>query len=145
MAETHLLSGLLAKRAELAGLIDHHHMHLRNLVIQLDNLDATIRLFKPDIDLEVVKPKPLPPRNAAFQGEVTRAILDKLRRVQRPLTTRELALHVMECRGLDNADAALLRTIVKRVSATLKHHKNRGVLTSERGPDNHMLWNIARN
>jgi hypothetical protein len=118
-------------------------MQLRNLIIQLDSLDATIRLFKPDIDLVAVKAKPLPPRNAAFQGEVTRAILDKLRRIQRPMTTRELALAVMEGRGLDNADATLLRTIVKRVNATLRYHRNRGVLTSERGPGNHMLWAIA--
>jgi hypothetical protein len=144
MPETHVLSALLAKRSELAGLIDHHHLELRNLIIQLDSLDATIRIFKPDIDLEVIKPKPLPPRNAAFQGEVTRAILDKLRRTQRPMSTRELSLAVMEARGLDNADAALLRTIVKRVNATLRHHKNRGVLTAERGADNHMLWDIAR-
>jgi hypothetical protein len=60
------------------------------------------------------------------------------------MTTRELSLAVMESRGLDNADAALLRTIGKRVNATLRHHRNRGVLTSERGPDNHMLWDIAR-
>jgi hypothetical protein len=144
MVETHVVSGLLAKRSELAGQIDHHQMTLRNLIIQLDSLDATIRLFKPDIDLEAVKHKPLPPRNAAFQGEVTRAILDKLRRMQRPMTTRELALAVTEARGLDHADAAMFRTIVKRVNATLRHQKNRGVLTAERGPDNHMLWNIAR-
>jgi hypothetical protein len=144
MTETHVLSALLAKRAELAGLINHHHLQLRNLTIQLNSLDATIRIFKPDVDLEAIKPKPLPPRNAAFQGEVTRAILDKLRRTQRAMSTRELALAVMEARGLDNADASLLRTIVKRVNATLKHHWNRGVLTSERGPDHHMLWDIAR-
>jgi hypothetical protein len=143
MAETHVLSGLLAKRSELAGQIDHHQLMLRNLIIQLDSLDATIRLFKPDIDLEMVKAKPLPPRNAAFQGEVTRAILDKLRRTQRPMSTRELTLAVMEARGLDNADANLLRLVTKRVNATLRHQRNRGVLTSESGPDNHLLWEIA--
>lgn len=144
MAETHVLSGLLAKRSELAGQIDHHQMTLRNLIIQLDSLDATIRLFKPDIDLDVIKAKPLPPRNAAFQGEVTRAVLDKLRRMQRPMTTRELAIAVIEARGLDNADATLMRLMVKRVNATLRHQKNRGVLTGERGADNHVLWDIAR-
>jgi hypothetical protein len=144
MVESHVVSALIAKRAEIAGLIDHHHLALRNLLIDLDNLDATLRMFKPDIDLEIIRPKPLPPRNAAFQGEVTRAILDKLRRMQRPMTTRELALAVLEARGLDNADAALLRTIVKRVNAALRHHRNRGLLSSERGQDNHMLWAIAR-
>jgi hypothetical protein len=41
------------------------------------------------------------------------------------MTTRELALAVLEARGLDHADVALLQTMVKRVNATLRHHKNR--------------------
>ena len=144
MAETHVLSALLAKRADLTGQIDHHHMQMRNLIVQLDSLDATIRMFNPDIDLQMVRPRPLPPRNAAFQGEVTRAILDKLRRTQRPMSTREMTLAVMEARSLDNADANLLRLVGKRVNAALRHQRNRGILTSEKGPDNHLLWDIAR-
>ncbi len=54
-------SSMIAKRAGTAGSTDHHHLALRNLIIDLDNLDATLRMFKPDIDLEVIRPKPLPP------------------------------------------------------------------------------------
>ena len=38
-----------------------------------------------------VKPKPLPPRHAAFQGEMTRIILGVLRETGLTLTTRDLA------------------------------------------------------
>ncbi len=48
---------------------------LRQLIIDLDNLDATLRLFVPDIDLEEIKPKPFPPRNAAVRGELSRIVL----------------------------------------------------------------------
>ena len=34
----------------------------------LDNVAAAIRIFKPDIDLAEVKPKPPPPRHHAFNG-----------------------------------------------------------------------------
>ncbi len=60
MAEPHVVTALVAKRAEITGRIEHTQTSLRQLIIDLDNLDATLRLFKPDIDLEEIRPKPLP-------------------------------------------------------------------------------------
>ena len=91
MAESHVVSALIGKRAEIAGRIEHFQSTLRQLIIDLDNLDAAIRLFKPDIDLEEIKPKPLPPRHQAYQGEVTRIVLETLRQSQKPLTAQEIA------------------------------------------------------
>jgi hypothetical protein len=51
MADPHVLTGLIAKRAELAGLLEHHQATVRQLLIDLDAVDATIRMFKPDFDL----------------------------------------------------------------------------------------------
>jgi hypothetical protein len=39
MAEPHVLTGLIAKRAEIAGKIEHLQ-ELRQLVIDLDHIDA---------------------------------------------------------------------------------------------------------
>jgi hypothetical protein len=69
MAETHVLSALLDKRAELAGKIEFVQTELRQLIIDLDNLDATIRLFDPEIDLEAIKPKPLPAKCCLSRGD----------------------------------------------------------------------------
>ena len=71
MSDENVIAGLTRKRAELAGRIEHMQTALRQLIIDLDNLDATLRLFEPDIDLEDIRPKPFPPRNAAFRGEVS--------------------------------------------------------------------------
>ena len=57
---------MIAKRAELAGELEHHQAKVRQLLIDLDSVDATIRLFKPDINLEEIRPKPLPPCHAAY-------------------------------------------------------------------------------
>ena len=46
----------------VAGQIEHAETTLRQIVIDLDNLNHTLRLFTPDIDLEEIRPKPLPPR-----------------------------------------------------------------------------------
>ena len=80
-------ANLQRQRAEIAGKIEHTQDVLRQLVIDLDNLDATIRLFRPDIDLEVIKPKPFPPRNQASKGEMTRLLLSALRQSRGPLKT----------------------------------------------------------
>jgi hypothetical protein len=86
-------------------------------VIDLDSLDATIRLFAPDIDLDEIRPKPLPARNHAFRGEMSRTVLNALRQARKPLPAYEIALLFMTSRGLATADRPLLRVIHKRVGA----------------------------
>lgn len=121
MKNEHVLSGLIKKRGEIAGQIEAAQTQLRMLIIDLDNLDATIRIFQPDIDLEEIKPKPLPPRHYAFKGQITRIVLDTLRQSDRPLTSKEIAQHVMADRGLNTADKRLVQIMVKRVGACLRH------------------------
>lgn len=142
MAEPHVLTALIRKRAEIAGQIEHAQTTLRQLIIDLDNLDHTIRLFRPDIDLEEIRPKPLPPRNQAFKGEVSRLLLAALRQSQ-GMTTQDLARHVMAERGLNTADKRLVRTIGKRVGSALRHLRTRGLVRSEKGPGQCLVWKIS--
>ena len=143
MAEPHVVTALVAKRAEIAGRIEHAQTSLRQLIIDLDNIDAAIRLFKPDIDLEEIRPKPFPPRNQAFRGEVSRLILSALRQSPSPLSTHDLARHVMAERGLNTADKRLVRVIGKRVGSAMRHLRNRGLVRSEQGPGQYLDWRIT--
>ena len=143
MTESHVVSALIKKRAEIAGQIEHHQARFQSLIIDLDNLDATIRLFKPDIDRAEIKPKPLPPRIHAFKGEVTRIVFDVLRQSDKPLTAQEIAQHVMAGRGLNIADPRMVKLIGKRVGACLRHHRERGLVQSERGAEQLLVWRIA--
>ena len=51
-------------------------MQVFQLIINLDSLDATIRLFAPDIDPEEIRPKPVPSRHTAIRGEISGTIRD---------------------------------------------------------------------
>lgn len=144
MADPHVLTGLVAKRSEIAGQIEHVQTQLRQLIIDLDNLDATIRIFRPDIDLEEIRPKPFPPRHAAFKGEIMRVVMGALRTADRPLTGPEITLQVMAERGLNTADPRLLKLVGKRVGACLRHHRGQGLLRSLKGPQHLLEWEIAR-
>jgi hypothetical protein len=142
MEHEHTVFGLVRKRGELAGKIEHAQTVLRQLIIDLDNLDCTIRLFAPDIDLEDIKPRPLPPRHAAFKGEVSRIVFSALRE-SGPMTTVQLAQHVMADRGLNTADKRLVVTIGKRVHAAMRHYRSKGLVRSLKREGERQLWKIA--
>ena len=81
MAETHVVSALVDKYAELSGLILDYQKKIDQMRVAVGHLDASIKLFAPDYDLRSIRCKvPMRPRNQFFrQGEVSRMALDILR------------------------------------------------------------------
>ena len=91
MAETHIVSGLVAKRAELTGLIEHYQMQIRVLSANVDHLDETLQLFDPDYDVSSIRPKGIRVTNPWFaQGEISRLAMEALRLSNGPLSTCEI-------------------------------------------------------
>lgn len=60
-------------------------------------------------------------------------MLGTLRDTKRPCSTQELTMHVMAERGMNTADKRLVKTVSKRVSASLRHHRLKGVIRSVKG------------
>ena len=129
MQNEHVLSGLVRKRADLSGQIEHTQSELRKLVADLDAIDAAIRIFDPAADVGEIKARRYPPRHAAFRGEMMRFVMGSLRVATGPLTSLDIADVVMKGRGLSQDDAALTLTIRKRVGACLNKLKHQGVVT----------------
>jgi hypothetical protein len=75
---------------------------------------------------------------------MSRTVLNTLRQARAPLPARDIALRFMTARGLASTDTMLLRIIVKRVGASLRNYRNRGVVRSIDGPGRSVLWEIAR-
>ncbi|HJS84680.1 MAG TPA: hypothetical protein VJ779_04415 [Acetobacteraceae bacterium] len=143
MENEHTISGLIRKRAEIAGQLEAARTRVRQLVTDLDSLDATIRLFAPDIDLEEIRPKPVPPRHTAFHREVSKIIRDVLRETGTALTPRDIALRVMAGRGLNVSDPRLAWTVQKRVGASLRNLRARGgSVRSEQGVGRNLAWRL---
>jgi hypothetical protein len=139
------LAGLVEKRAEIAGQISHTRATLRQLIIDLDHVDAAIRIFDPSYDVESIRQKIPSAAHRAIRGDMTRATLDALRDAPGPMTTKELARHVMAERGLNTADTALLQLFTRRTGALLRWQKKRGILRSVKDPQHGRfdLWEIA--
>ena len=56
----HTISGIVLERAEVYGQIEHTQGNLRQLVIDLDHVDAAIHNFDPPIELGEIKNPPGP-------------------------------------------------------------------------------------
>lgn len=140
-----VLSGLVRKRAQLAGDIENAQADLHRMIRELEHLDATILLFDADYEIEAIKPKTFrPPADWSKRGEMTRVVLNILRQAAEPLTTRDIAFQLMQERALDTGDVKFLRLMTKRCGVALRLQRDKGVVRSEQGPGQYMVWALAR-
>ena len=96
MAESHVVSGLVAKRSELSGLLAQHQEVIRQLATSICNIDGAIKLFDSDYDLRTIKSKAPRQANYWFEpGVMPRMILDELRIADGQLTTRQIAENML--------------------------------------------------
>ena len=145
MAEPHVVTALIAKRAEIDGEIERAEKQLRCPRDALEHIDETLRLFAPDAMPELIRPKVNTPRaDWAAHGEQTRRALDILRRANgQKLSTREITLRVMRERGLDTSRAKLVLAVTRRMNNALRRQRKLGVVDSERYHGAWAVWWLA--
>jgi hypothetical protein len=126
------LSGLLRKRAEMAGQVEAMQAQLGALITDLSHIDAAIRVFRPDIDLADLPEKLAPAPFTGFRGEIQRFLVDEMRKANHPLSTFDLAERVMAKRGLDPSDRTVFTLIARRTGYALAKLRKAGKATSKR-------------
>jgi hypothetical protein len=85
----HVVSGLIAKRAELAGIIDKLQRQLDQHRADLTHIDGVLRVLATDLDPETIRPKRAYRRNRYFaRNELSRLCLGMLRTVSGELLAR---------------------------------------------------------
>lgn len=150
MAESHIVSGLVAKHSELAGLIQFHRTAIERIVTDLQHLDATLKLFAPEIDLRSLGTRRV--RQSSVGGGFKRfkskeshtLVLDQLRVAAEPLTTVMMCTAIMADRGME--DTKELRTSIQRtLTGTLRRLEQRGLVIDVGRAENGLsaLWQIA--
>ena len=86
MAESHVVSALVSKQAEIAGLITRTEQQLGQFRADLVHLDATLRLFAPELEPKTIPAKRIRQTDLWFEhGELPRRVLDALRRAREPI------------------------------------------------------------
>ena len=128
MAESHVVSGLITKRSEFAGLLDHHQKEIERITADLRHLDATIKIFSPEFDLRSVRPTRHLKRNNHFRhGEIPCMVLDAMRITKIPLTSRAIAEDIIQKLG-QSLTTEHIETVQKSVCTVLKNLQTKQVV-----------------
>lgn len=146
MGEPHVISALRGKRAEISGEILKLEKELGQRRADLLHLDATLRLFAPDLAPQSIRPKKSQGRKSSWfgHGERSRLVLSVLRTAGRALTTREITGQLMAAKNLDPADLHVRDAIQKTVLAVLTGGAAKGIIQRiEGGLGEAVSWRIA--
>jgi hypothetical protein len=111
MTDTHVISALRLKRAEISGHIHDLEKRIARQRANLANLDATIKLFSPGTNPDAIPPKRAYRRARYFaHNELSRLTQDALRTASGPLTSAEIATAVMQTKGMAANDTSIQGT-----------------------------------
>ena len=143
MAQSFVVSGLVAKRSELAGEVEHYRRELQRLGEELGHLDATIRLFDPAYDLGAVRPRKRGRRTQWFApGECQRLVLETLRDAAQPLSGHALAQALVARKGLESRREVLV-PVNKTAMAVLRRLLSKDVVRRSSLPDGTWGWELS--
>src|SRR5580692_12602200 len=121
MTNSHIISALRLRRAEISGHIHDLEKRIARQRANLANLDATIKLFSPGINPDAVPPKRAYRRTRYFaRNELSRLTQDALRTASGPLTSAEIAAAVMQAKGMPPGDVAFRGIVAARALTVLR-------------------------
>jgi hypothetical protein len=144
MTETHVVSALRAKRAEIGGYIHELEKKIGRLRANLIQIDESLRLFSPGADPDAIQPKRPYRRTRYFAArELSRRCVDTLREANpTPMTTAQVAVIIMLAKGYPADDAALKTTVIEMVLIVLRRlYKDGSVIKS--GTTQDAQWTLA--
>jgi hypothetical protein len=119
------VAGLVAKHRELMNLRENYREEIKKLTVDIDHLDAAIRLFDPNADTSAIKQYVT--KHRAQKGSVKRFLLTAFREASEPLTSRIIADMWLADRGLV-ADDATRSIIRKRIGSAIKTAVHQGLI-----------------
>ena len=144
MAEGDVLTALVTERAEMAGLIEQHRKEMGRLAVDLAHMDATLKLFSPEIDLRTLRAKEHRTRNRFFRpGECQRMVLDIFREAQGvALSSRQIGEALAARQGLEST-TVMIEQMRKNAIAVVHRLERTGTLIPA-GRDGHgATWSVA--
>ena len=143
MGQTHIISGLVTKRAEIDGQIIARLAEIKDLKQVLHHLDRTIKVFSPEFDLRTIRATRTNTRNALFaHGEAQRLVLGVMREYGEAMTNRQIADSIIERKGFE-VTASTITQVQKNVLNVLRRLERREVVVLSDSNDGILHWRIA--
>jgi hypothetical protein len=147
MAESHVVSALRHKRGEIAGEIIAAERRITDLRAALVHVDATLKLFAGnETNPEAISPRlPKPPRSLpapSARGDITRAVLDAMRRTECSLSTGDVAEEAARSLGVALDSNARRQAFTEQIRNALYRQRDRGLLVNVKD-GLRVLWRVA--
>ena len=140
MAETHVLSSLRSKYAELMGQLRLLERDAERLRVDLSHVECAMRLFSPDCEMPTAK-RPRKANRWSVGGSGTRMALAVLRDADRPLTAHEITLEAMRRAQMPTDDGIVVKAVASSLRGSLKRRVGKGVVMADGYP---ARWALAR-
>ncbi len=141
MGHTYVISGLVSKRAEVAGVIEHHKKEIERLTDSLYQIDAAIRIFEPDYRIRSTKTKEYRRYSRIFKkGECYRLALDALRRADDVASTVLITEMIMHKKALTPEHS---KTVADSVNNALRFAERKNIVRRVGMDGVAILWQMA--
>lgn len=128
MAEPHVITALVDKRARIDGEIKMRRYQIARLEMELAHLDAVIKMFQPSYDIAKIATKRTFGKNPAGvpKGAGGRHALSTLREAGEPLTANDIAGRVLVKLGKEDSPEAR-RMLAATIVSTFSRRKDGAV------------------
>jgi len=130
MAESHVITALVAKYSELSGRLKACEHESKSLKEALSYLNHTIRLFQPEYDVDgITTRRTYRRRNPNFnKGNHIRVAMNMMRESKEPLSAREIARLTLESHGISKPDTKTLEDLRRGLNSSLMQRVKKGTL-----------------
>ncbi|MCB1486937.1 MAG: hypothetical protein KDJ88_05700 [Bauldia sp.] len=113
------------KRDEITAAIAHYEKALEQARADLSHINAAITIF--DASAERMGVAPYMDIHRIFaRGETIRLCKEAL--ASGPMNTRQLAVYIIEAKGLDKTDRVLAKAVAARIIHAIRQQERRGLI-----------------
>ena len=142
MSEIRTVTTLRRKRDEISASIRLYERQLAQARADLAHVTAAIRIFEASGDTAGMA-RYVDTHRLFKRGEPVALCKEAL--AGEPMTTRELAQHIMKAKGLDVGDKVLAKGIAATLVHALRMQQQRGRLVTEGKRNGVSVWRLPEN
>ena len=143
MADSHVISALSSKRGEILGSIKHYKQLIFSLDKDLQNIDATIKIFEPDYKFGSEKVVNKHTRNRFFNnGEAKVLVLEVLKNSSLPISTDKISEIIAIKRNLSFGNKTDKSNFQKSILLALNTCLSSGIVEKVSKDGLSIVWKI---
>jgi len=139
MSEIRTVTTLRSKREEIIASIKLYEDRIKQARADLAHVNACIKIFEASGDAESM-PKYVDVYRLFKRGEAMITCKEAL--ASGPKSTRELALAVMESKGLDTGDKVLAKAVAAQLIHQLRMQASRGKIIRDSKKGTALVWKL---